>query len=105
MSRRGQQIRIESIEKLNGTKRFERINAIPFRGRPSKVYKRLIEFAFLNGLFNEQDFYEDLLVHGFDKGYISDGFLAAFVLKYFLKDMNWTKEQRMKQEEIENGRV
>ena len=98
MARRGRQIRVPVIETYNnGGREFTKINLSPFRGRPTKVYKRLVEFALLNGLFNEKEFFEDLIVFGFDKGYISDAFLGAITLKYFFKDMNWTKRKRLKE--------
>lgn len=103
MTRRGKQIKIPYIEAYNGNGQFTKLNCAPFRGRPTKVIKHLLEFCFTNDLFKERELYEDIIYYGFDKGYISDGFLAAISLKYFVKDMDWTKYQRLKELEMENN--
>jgi len=97
MSRKGKQIRIPTIEIANGTGEFERINPVPFRGRPTKIFKRLLDFGIENGFIDEKLVFEDLIYFGFDRGYINDAFLISATMKYYLMDMNWTKKHRLKE--------
>lgn len=95
MARRGRQIKIPYIQSYDGNGVFTMENALPLRGRPSKVLKSFVDFGFQKEWWDAKIF-EDLIVFGWDRDYLkSDLPILTLPFKYFLRDMDWTKKKRL----------
>ena len=80
-----------------------KVNKKPIEGRPKVIIKKMIDLGFENGWF-EPTIIEDLIEHGFDRGYWNDlpVFLTPFI--YFLQDRGWKWSKEKRLEEVnENG--
>jgi len=97
MHSKGKRICIPYVEDYSDS--YSRYSKVDFelKDRPSKTIKRIIKIGIERGWFEDKEIFEELLLLGFDNGYISDAFLLAFITKYFFKDMNWSKKQRLKE--------
>ena len=72
--------------------------AVSFKGRPSKVLKRIIALGFQRGCWNKE-IISEIIEFGFDAGYWDDSVIFAKPFEYFLTDKNLpgSKDQRLKE--------